>query len=224
MPLRRRLALLALGVAALFALAVSLLPHSASGIQDLVSGAGPLAVVAALALWCVATPALISGPLLALATGLMFGPAVGSGIAIAGATLGAILAFAIARRLGGEGLGTLGGRAARWTKAIESRGFRSMLCLRAAPAMPATIISYGAGLSRIGLRDFALATFIVAVPRGIAYAVLGSAAADRTPLMVALPTVVLVVVAVLGIALAGSTIREARRMGTTGLEPVTPAL
>lgn len=224
MPLRRRLLLLALGVAVLFALALWLLPHSKDGLRDLVDSAGPFAVVAALVLWCVATPALISGPLLALATGLMFGAAVGSGIAVAGATLGAIISFAIARRVGGEGLGALGGRAARWTKAIESRGFRSMLCLRALPAMPATIISYGAGLSRIGLWDFTLATLIVAAPRGIAYALLGSAASERSALLVALPTIVLVVVAVLGIALARSTIRDARRMGTTGLEPVTPAL
>lgn len=224
MGARPRLALFAAVVAVMFGLALWLLPHSTHGIRDLVDRAGPMAVVAALALWCMATPALISIPLLSLASGLLFGPVAGSAIAVAGATAGAIIAFAIARRFGGDGLGALGGRAARWTKAIESRGFRSMLCLRAAPAMPATIISYSAGLSRIRFFDFAVPTFLVAAPRGIAFALLGSAPGERSALLVALPTVVLVLLGLLGIALLRNLIRDAREMGTTGLEPVTPAL
>jgi uncharacterized membrane protein YdjX (TVP38/TMEM64 family) len=216
---RRRLALFAALVAVTFGVALWLLPHSTDGIRDLVDRAGPLAVVAALVLWCVATPALISIPLLSLATGLMFGPVAGSAIAVPGATLGALVAFAMARRLGGEGLGALGGRAARWTKAIESRGFRSMLCLRAAPLMPATIISYGAGLSRIGLFDFTAATLLFAAPRGIAFAMLGAAPGERSGLLVALPTVVLIVVGGVGIALVRGLIRDAREVGAAGLEP-----
>jgi uncharacterized membrane protein YdjX (TVP38/TMEM64 family) len=89
--------------------------------------------------------------------------------------------------------------------ALEQRSFRSMLCLRAAPAMPATGISYAAGMSRISLGTFVAATAIGGAPRGIAYAVLGSNVGDPSALAVAAPVVVLIAMAIIGIAVAGTT-------------------
>jgi uncharacterized membrane protein YdjX (TVP38/TMEM64 family) len=107
--------------------------------------------------------------------------------------------------LGGPALGRLGGRTQTIVAALERRGFRSMLCLRAAPAMPATLISYGAGMSRISLGTFVAATALGGAPRGIAYAVLGSNATDPSAIAVAAPVVVLIAMAVIGTALAGTT-------------------
>lgn len=184
---------------------MAFMPHSPDGLRHLVAGAGPLGPLAFVALWAVATPSLVSGTLLAAAGGLLFGPVLGSAVTIAGAALGGAVSFALARKLGGQALGTLGSRAARITGAIEKRGFRSVLCLRAAPGVPATILNYAAGLARIRLRDFVAASAIAGAPRAIAYTVLGTNAAHPSAFAVAAPIVILVVMTVLGAALAGAT-------------------
>ena len=210
MAAHRRLLGVAIFAALLFALWMAFMPHSPAGLRALAEEAGPFAAVAFLGVWAVATPSLISGTLLAAAGGLLFGPLDGSLITIAGATLGAAVAFGIARRFGGSDLGRLRGRAGRLVTKIEARGFRSILCLRAAPGVPATLVNYAAGASRVRLRDFVLASAIGGAPRGIAYAVLGSNATDPSALAVAAPVVVLAAMGVLGTVLAGATFRSPR--------------
>jgi uncharacterized membrane protein YdjX (TVP38/TMEM64 family) len=213
MARHRRLLGVVFAAAALFGLWIAFMPHSPSGVRDLAGDAGPYAALAVLGVWIVATPSLISGNLLAAATGMLFGPFEGSAITVAGLALGATAAFCIGRRLGGNALGAFGGRTETIVAAVENSGFRSILCLRAAPAMPATMISYAAGMSRIPASAFVAATTIGAAPRGIAYAVLGSNVGDPSALAVAAPIVVLVAMAVFGTALAGATFRPRRAEG-----------
>ena len=201
----RRLFALAIVAAALFGSWMAFMPHSPDGLRHLVAAAGPFGPVAFIALWAIATPSLVSGTLLAAAGGLLFGPLVGSVVTIAGAAVGGAAAFVLARRLGGPALGTLGKRAARVTESIEKHGFRSILCLRAAPGVPATILNYAAGLSRIRLRDFVAASAIAGAPRAIAYTVLGTNAAHPSAFAVAAPIVILVAMTILGALLAGAT-------------------
>jgi uncharacterized membrane protein YdjX (TVP38/TMEM64 family) len=212
---RTRLIALGLGVAALFALSLVFLPHSPSGLRALVGAAGPLAMLAFLALWSLATPAMVSGTLLAAAGGLLFGPVMGATLSIAGMTAGAACAFAIAKLGSGRAVRSgSDGRVARLREGIERRGFRSVLVLRAAPAVPATVVNYAAGLTRVRLGAFVAATAIGGAPRTIAYAVLGSNATHASPLAVALPVAILVGMAILGIALGGATIRSERLRAT----------
>jgi uncharacterized membrane protein YdjX (TVP38/TMEM64 family) len=210
---RRPSRLLALaGLAGLlFALWMLFMPHSPSGLRELAGQAGAFGAVAFLAFWAVATPALVSGMVLAAAGGMLFGPVTGSIVAVVGATVGGAAAFALARRLGGDGLRGLGARVARIAAVGERHGFRSMLCLRAAPGVPATLVNYAAGISRIRFRDFVLATVIAGAPRAIAYTVLGSNAAHPSPLAVAGPVAVLIGMSILGSVLAGATFRRERR-------------
>jgi uncharacterized membrane protein YdjX (TVP38/TMEM64 family) len=195
----------AIAAATLFGLWIAFMPHSPSGVRELADDAGPYAVLAVLGVWVLATPSLVSGAVLAAAGGMLLGPLEGSIVTVAGLTLGATVAFCIGRRLGGNALGRFNGRTETIVAALEQRGFRSMLCLRAAPAMPATLISYGAGMSRISLGAFVAATALGGAPRGIAYAVLGSNATDPSALAVAAPIVVLIAMAIIGTALAGAT-------------------
>jgi uncharacterized membrane protein YdjX (TVP38/TMEM64 family) len=205
MERNRRLLLVVLGAAALFGLWMAFMPHSPSGVREFAARSGPYAALAVLGVWVVATPSLVSGAVLAAAGGMLLGPLEGSIVTVAGLTLGATAAFCIGRRLGGNALRGSGGRTQTVVTALEKRSFRSMLCLRAAPAMPATLISYGAGMSRIGLGTFVAATALGGAPRGIAYAVLGSNATDPSAVAVAAPVVVLVAMAVIGTAVAGAT-------------------
>lgn len=198
---------------------MAFMPHSPDGLRHLVAGAGPLGPLAFVALWAVATPSLVSGTLLAAAGGLLFGPALGSAVTIAGAAVGGAVSFVIARRLGGATLGTLGRRAERMTGAIEKRGFRSVLCLRAAPGMPATLLNYAAGLSRIRMRDFVAASTIAGAPRAIAYTVLGTNAAHPSAAALAAPVVILVAMSILGAILAGATFAPKRMRIWSRLRP-----
>jgi uncharacterized membrane protein YdjX (TVP38/TMEM64 family) len=184
---------------------MAFLPHSPGELRALAAKAGPYAGVAFLLVWVVATVSLASGPLLAAAGGMLFGPVDGSVVTICGALLGAATAFTIARRFGGNALGNFGGRTQTVVETLERRGFRSMLCLRAAPATPAAVINYAAGMSKIGIRPFILATAVAGTPRYIAYAVLGSNATDPSAIAVAAPIVVLIAMAIIGTALAGTT-------------------
>jgi uncharacterized membrane protein YdjX (TVP38/TMEM64 family) len=210
MARRRQLLVVALAAASLFGLWMAFMPHSPAGVRALAADAGPYASLAFLGVWIVATPSLVSGTLLAAAGGMLFGPVEGSVLAVAGATLGGSAAFGISRRLGGNALGSFSGRTRAIVAALEQRGFRTMLCLRAAPGVPATIVNYAAGMSRIRLRAFAAATLIAGAPRGVAYAVLGSNATDPSALAVAAPIAVLIAMAVLGTALAGATFMPRR--------------
>lgn len=210
MARHRRLLAVALLAATLFGLWIAFMPHSPKGVREMVDDAGGYAVLVVLAVWMVASPSLISGAVLAAATGMLFGAVEGSIVTIAGLTLGATTAFLIGRRIGGNALGSFTGRPETIVTTLEQRSFRAMLCLRAAPAMPANVISYGAGMSRVPLTTFVAATVIGGTPRGIAYAVLGSNATDPSALAVAAPIIVLIAMAILGTALAAATFRRPR--------------
>jgi uncharacterized membrane protein YdjX (TVP38/TMEM64 family) len=72
-------------------------PHSAGDLRELVGSVGIAAPIVLLALWLMLVPLLVSGTLLAAATGLILGPIAGVAVSVAGATLGAGLAFLFAR-------------------------------------------------------------------------------------------------------------------------------
>ena len=114
--------------------------------QDWVDGygiAGPLVFIAVSA---ALTPALFPGPLLAGASGLLFGTWLGTPISIISATLGAVLAFSIARWLAHDSVEALQGpRLAALRAWIGRRGFLSILYARIMPGVPYSLVNYAAG-------------------------------------------------------------------------------
>lgn len=174
-----RLVVLTAAVAAVFAAALVGLPHTPSGLRALAADAGVAAPLALFAAWLVLTPALVSGTLLAATSGLLLGPALGTPLALAGATLGGLVAFALARRGGRDPVEHLSGpRLSALQQRIGERGFTTVLCLRAAPGVPATLLNYAAGLSRVRARDYLAATLIGGAPRVAAYTALGGSLTD----------------------------------------------
>lgn len=164
---------------ALFLASLLLGPHSARHLRHQFAGLGvwgPFAVAGAGALL---TCAFVPGAVLAGASGLLFGAALGTAVAVCAATLGATAAFLISRLLGQQSYRALASKRLRdWTARIESRGFLTVLYARIAPLMPFTLTSYAAGMTSIRLRDFALATAIGVSPRAFAWAALGGSLGD----------------------------------------------
>jgi uncharacterized membrane protein YdjX (TVP38/TMEM64 family) len=87
---------------------------------------------------------------------------------------------------------------------VEGRAFRSLALLRLAPAVPATLLNYAAGLTRIRLRTFVAASVLGGAPRIFAYTALGgSLAHPSSPLAI----VALALVTALGVAAGAAALR-----------------
>jgi uncharacterized membrane protein YdjX (TVP38/TMEM64 family) len=154
------------------------------------------------------TVCMFPGPLLSGASGLLFGTALGTPVSICAATLGATLAFSIARWVAHDAVEHLQGPRVRALREwVGRRGFVSVLYARIAPGVPYNVVNYAAGLSPVPLRTFVLATAIGCSPRAFAYTALGGSFGDFGS-----PETVIAIVVLAGMALVGLTLarREAR--------------
>lgn len=169
-----RLALLGVGVGVLFTLIVFSGPLSSARVRGWIGSPGVDTAALFVALSAALTVGCFPGPLLAGASGLLFGTAVGTPLSILAATLGAVLAFSIARMLAGDAVARLGGARVRaLTEWVGRRGFVSVLYARILPGVPYTAVNYAAGLTPVGLGAFTGATAIGVAPRAFAYTALG---------------------------------------------------
>lgn len=202
-----RVASLATAVLVVFVFVVSSGSLSSDRVRDAVDPLGAAAVPVFIAASALLTCALFPGPLLAGASGLLFGTALGTPVAIAAATLGAVLAFAIARFVAHDAVQTLAGaRLAPLQEWIGRRGFWAVLYARIAPGMPYSLVNYAAGLSRVALPAFAAATALGTAPRAFAYTALGGSLDD-----LASPEAIVAIAALVVMALTGVVLLRAER-------------
>lgn len=161
---------------------------------------GPLVFVV---LSAALTVAFFPGPILAGASGLLFGTALGFGVSITAAVLGALAAAAISRFLARDAVEDLAGdRAAGLRSWVARRGFFAVLYARLAPGVPYNAVNYLAGLAPIGLLTFAAATAVGAAPRAFAYTALGGRLGDLGSWQALLALGLLVGMAGVGLAVA----------------------
>jgi uncharacterized membrane protein YdjX (TVP38/TMEM64 family) len=187
---------------------------SADRVRGWVDGYGAVGPLVFIAVSASLTVFLFPGPVLAAASGLLFGTALGTPVSIASATLGATLAFSLSRWWAHDAVVALAGpRLAALRAWVGRRGFLTVLYARIAPGVPYTLVNYAAGLTPIMLRSFVAATAIGVAPRAFAYTALGGSLGDLTSPEALAAVVVLVVMAVTGLALAR---RDLRRAGPAG--------
>jgi uncharacterized membrane protein YdjX (TVP38/TMEM64 family) len=144
-----RLALLGLGVALAVAIVVLVVRPTPGAVRDRVAdvrewvdGIGPLAPLLFVAVSASLTPLMFPGPLLAGASGLLFGTALGFPVALTAATLGSSCAFLIARHAGLSAVEQLAGpRVRRVRDWIGVRGFVAVLYARIVPGMPFALVN-----------------------------------------------------------------------------------
>lgn len=149
------------------------------GLQEFVASAGWAAPVVFVVAYALGTVALVPGAAMTALAGVLFGPVVGTGLVVAGATIGATAAFGLSRRLGRARIQRfLGPRLTKADGWLERRGFATMLGLRLVPLVPFTVLNYAAGLSRMAARPYVAATALGIVPGAFAYASLGGTAGD----------------------------------------------
>jgi uncharacterized membrane protein YdjX (TVP38/TMEM64 family) len=181
-------------------------------VRDWIDGfgvAGPLVFVAVSA---ALTPCLFPGPLLAGASGLLFGTVLGTPISIVSATLGAVLAFSLARWLAHDAVEQLQGpRLAALRAWVGRRGFWSVLYARIVPGVPYSLVNYAAGLSPVTLRAFAAATAIGCAPRAFAYTALGGSLDDLGSPEAIAAIAVLIIMSLVGAVAARRDLRSGGR-------------
>jgi uncharacterized membrane protein YdjX (TVP38/TMEM64 family) len=183
---------------------------SAERVRGWVDGYGAAGPLVFIAVSASLTVVLFPGPVLAAASGLLFGTALGTPVSIASATLGATLAFSLSRWWAHDAVVALAGPRVTALRAwVGRRGFLTVLYARIAPGVPYTLVNYAAGLTPILLRSFVAATAIGVAPRAFAYTALGGSLGDLTSPEALAAVAVLVVMALTGLALARRDLRRA---------------
>ena len=209
-PLGRVVAF-AVALAAAFVAVLVLVARSPAEIQRSTDAAGAWAPIAFVALCAGLTLAFFPFPLVAAAGGLLFGTLEGTLLSVLGGSIGAVLAFLIARYTASSSAQALVGDRLRGVQdLIEHRGFVAVLYARIIPGVPRDLANYAFGLTRVGLGAYAAATVIGIAPRAFAYTALGGSLGrlDSTESIVAIGT--LVGTGVLGLVLVRRDVLAAR--------------
>ncbi|WP_041245557.1 TVP38/TMEM64 family protein [Geotalea uraniireducens] len=117
--------------------------------------------------------------ILSLAAGAVFGAAMGTIYSNIAATLGATLAFLVARYLFRNSIQSkFGVRLSKLNTELEQRGLNYLLFLRLVPVFPFFLINLGAGLTKLPLRTFFFGTMFGIIPGGFVYCNAGASLAS----------------------------------------------
>ncbi len=169
-------------VVALIALstAVAFLPVKdwVKAFSDWVQTLGALGVVLFIVVYALATVLFIPGWIFTVAAGLVYGVIGGTAVALAGAILGATLAFLCGRYLVRKRVeaATKGNKKfAAIDQAIGEQGWKIVGLLRLSPLIPFNLSNYFYGVTAVGFLPYLLASAVGMLPGTLLYAYLGGA-------------------------------------------------
>ena len=147
-----------------------------AALEAWVRDAGPVAPLLFMVIYTLAAVLFLPGSVITLAGGALFGPVLGTFYSLTGATLGATLAFLIARYLASDWVAEkTGGRVKQLINGVEGEGWRFVAFVRLVPLFPFNLLNYALGLTRLRLLHYIVATYIFMLPGAIAYTYLGYA-------------------------------------------------
>jgi len=145
-------------------------------VTDWVEAAGIWAPLLFMLAYVVATVFFLPGLVFTIAGGALFGPVWGTLINLTGATIGAILAFIIARYVAGDWVRQkTGGKLQKLMDGVADEGWRFVAFVRLVPLFPFNMLNYALGLTPIRLAHYAIATYIFMLPGAAAYTYVGFA-------------------------------------------------
>lgn len=147
-----------------------------AALEAWVRDAGAVAPLVFMLIYALAAVLFLPGSVITLAGGALFGPVLGTFYNLTGATLGATLAFLIARYLASDWVAEkTGGRVKQLINGVEGEGWRFVAFVRLVPLFPFNLLNYALGLTRLRLVPYVIATYIFMLPGAIAYTYLGYA-------------------------------------------------
>lgn len=172
--------LLGLLLVAAMGVALAMRQHfDAAALQAWVEEAGMIGPLLFVAIYALATVLFLPGSIITLAGGALFGPFWGTLWNLTGATLGAALAFLVARYLGADWVARRAGPGLqRLNDGVASEGWRFVAMVRLVPLLPFNLLNYALGLTRISFVTYVLATWVFMLPGAFVYTWLGHAGRD----------------------------------------------
>lgn len=159
----------------------SYLNISPTEIKEWILSFGMWAPILYIILYTVRPLIFFPASVLSITGGLAFGALMGTVYTVIGATLGAVVAFLVAKKLGKGFIKNGAGKVDQIQQQLEKNGFIYVLIFRLLPIFNFDLISYAAGLSKVRLLPFFLATLIGIIPGTFAYNFLGSSIVSKDP-------------------------------------------
>lgn len=153
----------------------ALVRHRAE-IDNFVSAYRVLAVLAYIGIYVVVVALSVPGAaFLTMAGGFLFGVATGAAAAVAGATIGGMVVFLVARTALGEPmLRRAGPRAQQLAKGFREDAFSYLLFLRLTPVFPFFLVNLVPAFAGVKLSTFVTATALGIIPAAFVYAFAGT--------------------------------------------------
>lgn len=156
--------------------------HFVSDVALALSDVGPWAPALFILAYIFATVAFVPGLALSLAAGALFGVVRGTLYVLVGANVGAVLAFAIARRLAHRHVSAWLSRHHQWAAvgdAVRGRGLMVVLLLRLSPVVPYNVLNYALGVTDVRFRDYLIGSAGM-LPGTLLYTYSGKVVGDVT--------------------------------------------
>lgn len=152
---------------------------SIDAIQARIASLGVWAPVGFVLLYAIGTVVMIPGGIFDVTGGVLFGPILGSVVNLLGASLGAAIAFLIARYVAGDWVQSRAGpRVQKVIRSVETDGWQFVAFVRLVPIFPYTIINYLLGLTRIPFLHYLLASIVFMLPSTLVYTWIGHASSE----------------------------------------------
>lgn len=157
---------------------------------------------------------LVPGPILAGASGVLFGPALGFVVTLASALGTSLIGLGVGRVAGREGARSVLGeeRSQRIDLLLDRHGVLAVAAQRLAPGVPDAPASYAFGAFGLLWWQMIVGSLIGSAPRAFAYTAIGASLDDPTSPLAAAGLIVWVAVAVAGAAIG-------RRVWVTRRQP-----
>jgi uncharacterized membrane protein YdjX (TVP38/TMEM64 family) len=173
---------------------------------------GPWGPLVFIAVYAIAVVAAVPGSVLTIAAGAMFGSVLGVAVVSVASTLGATLAFALARWFARDSVARwLAGndKFAKLDRMTGRHGAIMVAITRLVPIFPFTLLNYGFGLTGVPFRTYVLWSWLCMLPGTILY-VVGADAVTRGLAEGRVPWPLVEVVAATAVVLT-LIVRRARR-------------
>jgi len=167
--------LLAIIIAALFVLSQVIdLGEKFAELRGWIDSLGVWGPIAYIFIYIVSVIAVVPGSAMTVAAGVLFGSLKGVVVVIIGATLGAALAFLIARYFARESIANWLSCKERFRKLddmSEKHGALIVAVTRLVPIFPFVLLNYGFGLTKVKFWTYVLWSFVCMLPGTILYVV-----------------------------------------------------
>jgi len=174
---------------------------SVARVREAVDRFGPAAPVVYVLLGAVLAALLVPGPVLAAASGLLFGPVLGTVVTLGSALGTGLIAVTTGRAAGRDGARSVLGaeRATAVEALLGRRGVLVVAGQRLVPGVPDAPMSYAFGALGVRTWQLVLGTLIGAAPRAFAYTAIGASLDDPTSPLALAGVAVWLLVAVVGV-------------------------